>query len=66
MDESRLVELELRATRQQAMLEDLSTVLHEQGLELSALREQLRALRARLEQGDERRQAPANEPPPHY
>jgi uncharacterized coiled-coil protein SlyX len=64
--DERLIELELRATEQQALLEDLSSVLHEQGREIAALQAELTSLRGRLEQTESRQPQPTGEKPPHY
>ena len=66
MDEVRLIELELRATEQQALLEDLSSVLHEQQREIALLQAEVRALRSRLEVTESRVPLPPAEKPPHY
>ena len=65
MDEQRLNELELRFTEQQALLEDLSGVLHEQQREIARLQAELRVLRGRLEQTESRLPQPGQEKPPH-
>lgn len=63
MDDERLIALELRSAEQQALLDDLSGVLHRQQQELDALRAEVRALRSRLE--DTASIGPA-EKPPHF
>jgi SlyX protein len=62
--EERIVELEIRYTHQQRMLEELSEVVLEQGRALERLGRELETLRGRVEAGSE--EEPANEPPPHY
>lgn len=62
--QERIVELEIRYTHQQRMLEELSEVVLEQGRTLGRLTEELAMLRGRL--ASEPDQAPANDPPPHY
>lgn len=64
--EERLIELELRFTAQQGLLDDLSGVLHQQQREIAALQGELRALRSRLEATESRLPQPAAEKPPHY
>jgi len=66
MIEDRIVALEMHAAQQEALLEDLSGVLHEQQRELHALREELRRLTGRLEQTESRQPAPRADKPPHY
>ena len=61
--EERLIELELRSSEQQRLLEDLSSVLHAQQQELDKLRAEVKSLRARLEDTPEI--GPA-EKPPHF
>lgn len=62
--EERIVELEIRFTHQQRMLEELSEVLREQGRAIVGLAADLTTLRARLAAGPE--EHPDNDPPPHY
>jgi SlyX protein len=62
--EERIVELEIRFTHQQRMLEELSEVLHEQSRAIAKLNADLAALRAQKDAGPE--EQPGNEPPPHY
>ncbi len=66
MNEDRIVALEMHAAQQEALLDDLSGVLHEQQRELHALREELRRLTGRLEQNESRQAAPSADKPPHY
>jgi SlyX protein len=62
--EQRLIELEIRYTHQERMLEELSEVLVAQGREIDRLREELRVLRSRVDAGPDE---PGEEgPPPHY
>ena len=61
--EERLIELEVRSSEQQRLLEDLSAVLHAQQQELDKLRGVVAALRSGVED------APAIGPaerPPHF
>lgn len=66
--ESRLTDLEIRLTHQEAALEEISDVLHKQQNTLEALRADMAALQRQL-----RDMAPSNiadiseeTPPPHY
>jgi SlyX protein len=62
--QDRIVELEIRYTHQQRMLEELSDVVAEQGRTIDRLAKELLALRARVaELGDEE---PGDDKPPHY
>ena len=61
--EERLIQLELRSSEQQRLLEDLSSVLHSQQQELDKLRAEVAALRSRIEY--EPAIGPA-EKPPHF
>jgi SlyX protein len=64
--QDRVVELELKFTEQQALLEDLSGVVHQQDKEISLLRAELLRLRGRLGAVEERVPLAAAEKPPHY
>ena len=66
MSETRLTALELRFTEQQALLEDLSQVLHQQQREIGLLQAEVRSLQARLEQTESQQQLPPAEKPPHF
>jgi len=66
VNEERIVALEMHAAQQEALLEDLSAVLHEQQLEIRALQEELRRLSGRIEQTESRTPVPRPEKPPHY
>ncbi len=61
--EERLIELELRSSEQERLLEDLSSVLHAQQQELDQLRAQVAALRSGVD--DSPSIGPA-ERPPHF
>ncbi len=60
----RIVELEIRYTHQQRLLEELSDVVAEQSRALESLTKEIAALRLRVAALGE--DAPNNEPPPHY
>jgi SlyX protein len=64
--EERLVGLELKFTEQQALLEDLSGVVHAQQKELAVLRAEVERLKGRLGEVEEREPQAAAEKPPHY
>jgi SlyX protein len=64
--EGRLVELELRYTEQQGLLEELSGVLAEQQKLLDALRAEVMLLRRKLEAEPGVTDAGPPERPPHY
>ena len=64
--EARLIDLELKFTEQQALLEDLSGVLHAQDKEISLLRAEVVRLQGRLGLIEEREPQAAAEKPPHY
>ncbi len=60
----RVVDLEIRYTHQERLLEELSDVVAQQGRAIERLTKEVTELRARVaELGDDR---PGNEPPPHY
>jgi SlyX protein len=64
--EERIVELELRYTEQQALLQELSGVLYKQAQQLDLLQAQVRQLELKL-QGDQGLvDAQDRERPPHY
>jgi SlyX protein len=64
--EERVVGLELKFTEQQALLEDLSGVVHEQQREIAMLRAEIERLKGRLGAVEERVPQAAAEKPPHY
>ena len=64
--EARLVELEVKFTEQQALLDDLSGVVHEQEKALTHLRAELARLKGRMGIIEEREPQAASEKPPHY
>ncbi len=63
--EERIVELEIRYTHQQRMLEELSEVVVAQGRTIERLTEEVTTLRARGAAGVAE-EAPEEGPPPHY
>jgi SlyX protein len=62
--EARLVELEIRYTHQERLLEELHGVIVEQGRTIASLVAQVDAIRARL--ATLAKDEPGDEPPPHY
>ncbi len=65
--EERIVELELRFTEQQRMLQELSDVVYAQGRALEVLQHELAAVRQKLAAVEPGLvDATAVEPPPHY
>ena len=64
--EARLVELEIKFTEQQALLDDLSGVVHQQEKALTQVRAELARLQGRLGVIEEREPRAASEKPPHY
>lgn len=66
MDESRLIELELRYMQQSELLQQLSDVLYEQQRSLDALRAEVDLLKRKLEGEPGLVDAKQQERPPHY
>ena len=66
MDESRLIELELRYMQQTELLQQLSDVLYAQQQELDALRTEVELLKRKLEGEPGLVDARQQERPPHY
>ena len=66
MDESRLIELELRYMQQADLLQQLSEVLYTQQQELDALRAEVESLKRKLEGEPGLVDAKQQERPPHY
>jgi uncharacterized coiled-coil protein SlyX len=66
--ESRLVELETKASFQEEALQDLSKVLIEQGARIDKLEATVRALREKVKEaiGEGQSPLPEGERPPHY
>lgn len=64
--EQRIVELELRFTEQQRMLQELSDVLYAQGRELERLQAEVAVLREKLAAEPGLVDATVVERPPHY
>jgi SlyX protein len=66
MDESRLIELELRYMQQADLLQQLSDVLYAQQQELNALKAEVDLLKRKLEGEPGLVDAKQQERPPHY
>ena len=66
MNDERIVALEMHAAQQEALLEDLSSVLHQQQREIQTLQEEVRRLMGRVDQAESRVSTPRPEKPPHY
>ena len=66
MDESRLVELEVRYMEQQELLQQLSEVLYAQQRELDALKTEVAFLKKKLEADPGLVDSKQQERPPHY
>lgn len=67
MSEDRLVELEMKITHQEHVIEQLSKALYEQQMQLDQLDATLKALGKRLQNGGSDGDfGPGNEKPPHY
>ncbi|NPD27435.1 SlyX family protein [Corallococcus exiguus] len=66
MEDKRLVELEIRYTQQQELLQELSDVLYQQGRVIDALRMELDQLKRKLDAEPGLVDARQQERPPHY
>ncbi|RKH11961.1 SlyX family protein [Corallococcus sp. CA053C] len=66
MEDKRLVELEIRYTQQQELLQELSDVLYQQGRVIDTLRSELDRLKLKLEAEPGLVDARQQERPPHY
>ncbi|CAM3165340.1 SlyX family protein [Corallococcus sp. ZKHCc1 1396] len=66
MEDKRLVELEIRYTQQQELLQELSDVLYQQGRVIDTLRVELDRLKLKLEAEPGLVDARQQERPPHY
>lgn len=68
MNEERLIEIEIKLTRQEDLVEELNTTIYRQEQRINDLAEVVAALARRLAeagiQGNE--MMPINEKPPHY
>ena len=64
--EERIVELELRFTEQESLLQELSSVIFAQQRELEALRAHVAVLEKKLQAEPGLVDASDKEPPPHY
>ncbi|RYZ42598.1 MAG: SlyX family protein [Myxococcaceae bacterium] len=66
MEDKRLIELEIRYTQQQELLQELSDVLYQQGRVIDALRAEVDGLKRKLEAEPGMVDARQQERPPHY
>ena len=67
MEEKRFVDLEIKMSHHEQMLEDLSQVIFRQQKQIDALETKFSALNERIKAGkDELEIGPANDKPPHY
>ncbi|NNB89172.1 SlyX family protein [Corallococcus exiguus] len=66
MEDKRLVELEIRYTQQQELLQELNDVLYQQGRVIDALRVELDQLKRKLDAEPGLVDARQQERPPHY
>ncbi len=66
MDEARIVELEIRYTQQQELLQELNEVVYAQQRMLDTLRAEVDWLRKKLESEPGLVDAKQHERPPHY
>ena len=68
MDESRLIDLEVKIAHQEHAIETLQQTAYEQQREISRLQDALKVLARRFESsaGGDLEIGPANEKPPHY
>ena len=64
--EERLMKLEMRLAHFEAMMDDMSDVIAEQGREVYMLRERLRMVTEQLKNMDTGRSPQDDQPPPHY
>ncbi|MCY1040952.1 SlyX family protein [Corallococcus sp. bb12-1] len=66
MEDKRLIELEIRYTQQQELLQELSDVLYQQGRIIDALRAEVDGLKRKLEAEPGLVDARQQDRPPHY
>ncbi|MBN8230058.1 SlyX family protein [Corallococcus macrosporus] len=66
MEDKRLIELEIRYTQQQELLQELSDVLYQQGRVIDALQAELERLKRKLDAEPGLVDARQQERPPHY
>ena len=62
--EERLIDLEIRITRQEDMIDELNKVIYQQQLKIDGLEAILKEMAARLVELESDK--PLNEKPPHY
>ncbi|HEY8101993.1 MAG TPA: SlyX family protein [Burkholderiaceae bacterium] len=68
MNEDRLMEIEIKISRQEDLVESLNQIVYQQQKKIDYLEAMLATLANQLKQSQdhERELAPANERPPHY
>ncbi len=66
MNEQRLIDLEIKFSHQDVLLEKLQQTVHDQYIAIEKLEKSLKAIADRLKSATEDGSAPANEKPPHY
>lgn len=67
MNEDRIVDIEIKLTRQEDIVESLNKIVYEQQKKIDELEALCMALVHRVKDlSDASRQTPLNEPPPHY
>jgi len=67
MNEDRIIDIEIKLTRQEDLLETLNKTVYEQQKKLDELEAACAALALRVKELTEAsQQTPLNEPPPHY
>lgn len=66
--DNRLIDIEIKITRQEDMIDALNTTIYQQQKQIDELELLLRGLAQRLKEANSglHEQAPANEKPPHY
>ncbi|HWT70968.1 MAG TPA: SlyX family protein [Oxalicibacterium sp.] len=67
MNEEQIIDIEIKLTRQEDLLDTLNRTVYEQQKKIAELEALCTALALRLKEvGEAARQNPINEPPPHY
>lgn len=67
MNEDRIVDIEIKLTRQEDLVESLNKIVYEQQKKIDELEALCLALVHRVKDlSDASQQTPLNEPPPHY
>ncbi len=68
MNESRIIELEIKSAYQEELIESLNKIVAQQQQQISHLQESQRVLYKKMEalDGQLEQNSPVDEPPPHY